>query len=269
MKVYVELVKNFRFKGGPESLLAQFCESARVGQPRSDLIAQLNENNLVTSMDSALRFAHTNALWIAPTNKTVQAQNAAAIERLDDGSNMAFRSISRHVAADQRLAHDGSALMTADVAKQLHAHTAKSKSNNYSEDFGDLPPNDITFIVGQSVLVPSNLGTQVMLFYGALGTVKSFSFRKLPKKKISLRPEYAAYKEDLIKREFPIIFVQMDQLAIDPTTGLQFSCDPDVPRLEACELDDLSQGSGIHSKVWSNYCLTRMGTLVSRIYCNL
>ena len=70
-----------------------------------------------------------------------------------------------------------------------------------------------------------------MLYNGALGTVKSFSFRKLPKRMETLRPEYAAYKEDLIKREFPVIFVQMDQLAIDPTTGLPISCDPDLPRL--------------------------------------
>jgi hypothetical protein len=135
-----------------------------------------------------------------------------------------------------------------NISQQLFKYVPTNKSME------SIPEADIVYAIGQRVRVTINAGTQVGIYNGALGTIHSFGFMNTSAVQRELLDPHGAAPEIAIsqKNEKPIIFVQMDNMAIDPNRAakyktdcdgytedgkqhdkdlLQYSCSDDTPRL--------------------------------------
>lgn len=88
-----------------------------------------------------------------------------------------------------------------------------------------------------------------------MGTIHSFGFKRLELVSADrMWPSGRASEVAIDRRiEYPIIFVQMDDIAIDDRTGIPISCRSDVEKLVPFCLEPASKKINSHGKKYIRY----------------
>jgi ATP-dependent exoDNAse (exonuclease V) alpha subunit len=156
---------------------------------------------------------HPNSVWLSSTNEKVdQLNDDLYYHRVKDTTVFKYRCVATYVP------NLGNAFPTPDEIQSLHdLPTSVRERRNSFRSYIDLA-------VGCRVRCMKNLGTQIGVFNGAIGTVVGFCFEK-EREQVSI-----PLVKDLrnhSNREIPVILVQMDQVLLCGTDILPFAAEID------------------------------------------
>ena len=209
---YVELVENFRCKPDVDnptaSMLPRFLQYARVGKVTKNMVEEINDHCLQPVIGFQKPKCNVGALWIAPTNAQVDKYNDDAFQILVNAGKTSYRAVAKHVNSGNNH-FDKKNMPSITVIEKLFKNVNAK-----------LPKGDISFAINQRVRVTGNLGTQLGIFNGALGTIVGFSFdSKRDMCEEWMHPCMAVHKLATHKRQSntPIIYVKMDKLKASMT----------------------------------------------------
>jgi len=220
--------RNNRLKDGDP--LGDFCHNARTGVVRRDLLDAVNARlcHDVEEVDAKLAAADCDkALWLAPTNALCDEVNRDRFQRL-------VRQGKPHVLV---WAQHHPAVLRSKNAREIPPASGQKRYQLLSRIVDDhdkdkkLSPAALHLASGSRVALSYNVDTQNLLYQGATGTVIRWAYRGAaapPEEGLFTQSEVCA---KAVQPEVPMVFVQMDRMPIDPTTGVEFTCDPNVPRL--------------------------------------
>jgi hypothetical protein len=210
---FIELRENFRCRPNTSDAnsinkLALFLQKARVGKASKQDVEYINDvcNQYTTTPNSG-------ALWIAPTNAEVDAYNMESFCKLASTGVSTYRAIAMHaVSSTNHFVKNTSPNL--QLLNKLFKFTKIGNSRKERK----LPPCDLSFAIGQRVRVTQNIGTQIGLFNGALGTIIAFGFQNnkvMRKDWMHPKHKIGAYRLGAHTRQLnaPIIFVQMDNIS--------------------------------------------------------
>ena len=162
---FVELLQNMRMQSADEDGKKFIAANSdfRKGLVTDEQLMFLN-NRLQTGDNTACANASPNAVWIANTNNIVDDMNKEQFN-LRRHDNFSVRIIAQHKALQFANLPDE------QVSKKLFEYTQNKTKTKVTVTYMDL-------CIGSRVMLTRNLGTEISLVNGSIGTVKGFGFSK-------------------------------------------------------------------------------------------
>ena len=163
---FVELIQNMRMQSADENGKKFIAANSdlRKGIVTDEHLLFLN-TRIQTGKQTALINAGPKAVWIANTNRIVDSMNSKQFKRLSQQNNFSVRIIAQHKPLN--LAN----LPDEEVSKKLFEYTKNKTTTKVTATYIDL-------CIGSRVMLTRNLGTEINLVNGSIGTVKGFGFSK-------------------------------------------------------------------------------------------
>mmetsp|Transcript_16608 Transcript_16608/g.54092 ORF Transcript_16608/g.54092 Transcript_16608/m.54092 type:complete len:428 (+) Transcript_16608:250-1533(+) len=219
---YHELDRPHRFEAvSGTNHLVRFLDAMRVGDWCAESAAHVNAECVRTSLTALFREMSPRALWLAPTH---------AERRTIIGEHYYRRLLAKKKSLRIWAHHHpkrGKELTPDLHAKLLAFDPTPSQASE------DLPPPSLLCTPGHTRLyLTTNMAPSMGLYHNAMGTLLKIGF---PDLSLLQRPfrTMADVLDAGTPPPLPVLFVQMDYLATDPTTGKPFSVSSKIPRLVA------------------------------------
>lgn len=224
---FVELLVNNRATQGPNgatSLLAQFCTTARKGNVTTSSLSIINQR-VTNNIDSAMRDAHEQAIWICSSHDEIRTINAKF------ASNMQAKGIqSVTLVADHIPMNVGTPIP--DTAKRNELYGVRGDPKG---DKSQPALTHLRLFPGTRVRLTANLCVPMGLYNGAMGTVYGFKYKgRGPTTLSEMNPSPPFSTIPPEQRELPIVLVRMDGFdhPSDPSKStFNYSCSSTVTRL--------------------------------------
>ena len=201
---------NHRLQDSEEGtrLLATCLKALRKGQVSGRSLAILN-TRLHGNQSILMQHIHPNSVWLSSTNEKVDVLNDELYcHTVKDATVFKYRCVATYVP------NLGNAFPTPDEIVALHdlPCSVREKRNSFA--------SYIDLAIGCRVRCLKNMGTQIGVFNGAIGTVVGFCFERLrPDVCMPLVKDFKYHGN----REIPVVLVRMDQLSLCGTDMLPFA----------------------------------------------
>jgi hypothetical protein len=200
IKHFVELDVNYRLQDCDEGTkaLASSLKDLRKGIVTEKSLALLNSKALCVDVRRLLAKVDRNSVWLGASIQSVADMNHQVHTfAIKQQKAFEYRCVSSYTP------NLGNNIPTLDEICDLHQQPSAVSQKK------ECLPSYIDIGIGCRVRCVRNIGTQIGIFNGAMGTVVGFCFeKKLPDIHMPLLKDFQAH----VGREIPIVLVQMDSL---------------------------------------------------------